>query len=453
MHHPFNDLGITPPILRAIQEMGYTEPTPVQSKTIPHILAGKDAVVMSKTGSGKTAVFGIPLLQMTDPDSKEPQGLILTPTRELAVQVTQDLGDIARFLPHKTAVLYGQHSMSLEIANLLRGASVVTGTPGRVLDHLRQGNLITRSIRFLVLDEADRMLDMGFLPQVIKIIRSIPKNRVTLLFSATIPMDVRRISRDFMKDPLFIEIESPTMTVDTIRQVYFRVERSDKQNQLHRLLLSERPANCMIFCNTKIAVDMVCKYLTRKGYECFALHGDIPQTKRMRTIEQFKKNQFNLLVATDVAARGLHIENLSLVINYDIPQELDSYVHRIGRTGRAGKDGHAISLVTRDELMTLYEIEERIGMMIPEGTPPAEGDIDRREESTALWIRANALHTSTITPLLKKAPTQVMLQHHTAKSQKPKASFEPTEVKISNKEIESSNNVVGRVINKIFRSS
>jgi len=390
MKSNFNDLGISPPILKAIEEMGFVTPTEVQSKAIPHILNQEDLIVMSKTGSGKTAVFGVPMLQMTDPAAAGPQGLILEPTRELAVQVDSDLKQMSRHLRHRTTAVYGQHNMYVEIQALKKGVSIVTGTPGRIYDHISHGNLATKHVRFLVLDEADRMLDMGFIDQVVKIIKTLPQNRVTLLFSATIPDKVRRISMEYMRNPVTIEIESQTMTVDTIHQVYYRVDKNEKRMQLNRLLLIEQPESCLIFCNTRIAVDQVQSFLFRKGYASQALHGDIPQATRLKTMQQFKQGEFHLLVATDVAARGIHIDDLSLVINYDVPVEKDSYVHRIGRTGRAGKVGLAISLVTGDDIMSLYEIEEHIGVMIAEVDLPSEAIFNEHSAGAKEWILANS---------------------------------------------------------------
>ena len=232
MNTSFNDLGISPQILKALEEIGFEEPTEVQSRAIPHILNNEDLIVMSKTGSGKTAVFGIPMLQLTDCRASEPQGLILTPTRELAVQIDTDIKKYSKHLKHRTAAVYGQHNINYEIQELAKGISIVTGTPGRVFDHISQGTLKTKNIRFLVLDEADRMLDMGFLDQVVKIIKTIPKDRVTLLFSATMPPEMHRICRNYMKNPITVEIESQTMTVDTIHQVYYRVNHNDKNTQL-----------------------------------------------------------------------------------------------------------------------------------------------------------------------------------------------------------------------------
>jgi ATP-dependent RNA helicase DeaD len=391
MEKSFNDLGIWPPILKALEEMGFEAPTEVQSRAIPHVLNQQDVIVMSKTGSGKTAVFGIPMLQMTNLKAAGPQGLILTPTRELAVQVDSDLKQMGKHLQHKTTAVYGQHNMNVEIRALNKGVSIVTGTPGRVFDHIRQGNLETKHIRFLVLDEADRMLDMGFVDQVERIAKTLPKDRVTLLFSATIPAEIHTLCRKHMKHPVTVEIESETMTVDTTQQIYYRVQENEKSKQLNRLLLVEQPESCVIFCNTRFMVDKVQRFLYRKGYACRALHGDIPQVTRMKTLEQFKQGEFHLLVATDVAARGIHIDDLSLVINYDVPIEKDSYVHRIGRTGRAGNVGRAISLVTGEDIMTLYEIEEHIGVLVEEMELPSEALLNERRASADQWIKANSV--------------------------------------------------------------
>jgi len=408
MKNSFNDLGIAPPILKALEDMGFEVPTEVQSQAIPHILNKEDLIVRSKTGSGKTAVFGVSMLQLTDPGSPGPQGLILTPTRELAVQVDSDIKLMAKHLQHKTTAVYGQHNMNVEIQALNKGVSIVTGTPGRVNDHIYHKNLVTKNIRFLVLDEADRMLDMGFLDQVVRIIKTLPRDRVTLLFSATIPPEVHRICRDYMKNPATIEIESLTKTVDTTQQFYYRVNHNEKNLMLNRLLLLEQPESCMIFCNTRIAVDRVQGFLDRKGYAAQALHGDIPQTKRLKTIQQFRQGDFHLLVATDVAARGIHIDDLSLVINYDVPNEKDSYVHRIGRTGRAGNGGRAVTFVTGDDIMSLYEIEEHIGARIDEAEFPSEVVSDEQRVLVQKWIQANAQKTKPPAPAvesnLKAAP-------------------------------------------------
>ena len=391
MDHNFNALGISSSIIQAIEEMGFASPTEVQYRAIPHILKGEDLIVMSKTGSGKTGAFGIPILQTLDTSGFGPQALILTPTRELAVQVDSDLRLMSKHLALSTMVVYGQHNMNVEIQGLKKGSMILTGTPGRVFDHIRQGNFITKNIKFLVLDEADRMLDMGFIDQVVRIIKTLPKNRVTLLFSATMPAEIQKICKEYMKQPTTIELESDTKTVDTIKQVYYRVDHNDKRTQLDRILNVEQPDSCMIFCNTRAAVDKVNAFLLRKGYTSDALHGANTQSSRMRTIQQFKNGAFQILVATDVAARGIHIEDLSLVINYDLPVEKDSYVHRIGRTGRAGNGGRAITLVGNDELMSLYDIEEHVGTLIEEEDLPSDAYVlECIQKASGKWAQAKA---------------------------------------------------------------
>lgn len=367
----FKEFSLDKDIEKAIDALGFLLPTEVQKQAIPALLEGKDIIVKSKTGSGKTAAFSIPILERllrTNAIGKPeyPAVLILAPTRELAVQVSQDLQALARYLPLRVATVYGQHSMNVEVEALKKGVTVVVGTPGRVMDHLRQGNLEPRGIGYLVLDEADKMMDMGFLDQVVDIIDYLPKERQTMLFSATMPFEIQNICWEYMIDPTTIEIASETKTVDTIEQCYYRVEAHEKRMHLNFALEFYKPASGMIFCNTRATVDRVQEFLHKRGYSCEALHGAITQAKRLKTINQFKMGGFQLLVATDVAARGIHVEDLSLVINYDLPVELDSYVHRIGRTGRAGNGGRAISLVTTEDIMTLYAIEEHIGAMIPE---------------------------------------------------------------------------------------
>jgi superfamily II DNA/RNA helicase len=446
MNKSFTDLEIAPPILQALEEMGFTKPTPVQSKVIPQVMKKNDLIVIAKTGSGKTAAFGIPMLQTIDPAAPGPRGLILTPTRELAVQVDHDLQQMAKHLNFKTTAIYGQHNMNLEIEDLKRGASIVTGTPGRVFDHIRQRTLVTSNVEFLVLDEADRMLDMGFIDQVTRIIKTLPKKRITLLFSATIPQEIQHICRQHMDQPEKIEIASPTKTVDTIEQIYYRFERNEKRTQLNRLLRQEQPESCLIFCNTRNEVDRVQEFLSRKGYASCALHGDIPQAKRLKTIHGFKGGKFHLLVATDVAARGIHIDDLALVINYDVPNERDNYVHRIGRTGRAGNGGKAITFVTSEDIMSLYEIEEHINAMIREEEPLAENESPELRENAEKWMKSKAIqHFESMPPrvAVKKPPLgktthpgEDRLQRSRTASEPPKSKYikpvEPRETEAKN---------------------
>lgn len=378
----FKEFNLSPTIQKSLDEMGYINPTEVQSRVIPKVLAKEDLIVISKTGSGKTGAFGIPMLEALERDENGPKALILTPTRELAVQVDADLKAMSKYKSIKTTVLYGGHGIGGEIERLAKGVDIVTGTAGRVFDHMTQGNLKTGNIQFLVLDEADRMLDMGFIDQVKRIVKKIPDNRVTLLFSATIPPEVQKLCVTYMKNPDTIEIESETKTVDTITQFYYKVEHNEKRKQLHRILTVEQPESCMVFCNTRMTVDKVNEFLQHKGYTSKALHGANSQTNRMKSIQQFKKGDFEVLVATDVAARGIHVDDLSLVVNYDVPQDKDNYIHRIGRTGRAGNGGRAITLVTKDDQYTLYEIEEHVGVLIPQEELPTDEQVNAMPKRT-----------------------------------------------------------------------
>ena len=375
MGKTFSDLGVSPSIIKAIEKMEFLEPTEVQREAIPYVLQNKDLIVMSKTGSGKTGAFGIPIIQLVDPEIKEPQCLILAPTRELIVQVDQDIRQMSKNSGLKTTPVYGQHNISIEIEALNKGASIVSGTPGRVYDHLQRKTLKTKNIKYLVLDEADRMLDMGFIDQVKSIIKRLPKDRVTLLFSATMPDEVKHICQSYMKDPFTIELESDTKTVDTVQQIYYKVKYNEKNTQLNKILKVEQPESCIVFCNTRVAVERVNAFLERKGYVTAPLHGAISQNRRLKTVKKIKKGDVQIIVATDVAARGLHIDNLNLVVNYDVPVEKDSYVHRIGRTGRAGNTGKAITFVTSEDFMAFYEIEEHVGVVIYEEELPSDAHV------------------------------------------------------------------------------
>lgn len=381
MTRKFTELPLSKDVLKALDKMAFVKMTKVQDRVIEHILEGKDVIVKAKTGSGKTAAFGVPLVERMTAKNSAPKALILTPTRELAIQVNQDVANIAKYKNVKTTAVYGQHNMNVEIEALTKGVSIVTGTPGRVYDHLQRQTLYTKDIEYLVLDEADRMLDMGFIDQVMQIVAYLPKKRITMLFSATMPFEVQTIAWQYMKQPMTVEIESETKTVDIISQSYYRVEPFEKRKQLHRLLTYKKPNSCMIFCNTRRAVDRVASFLNAKGYRAEALHGALTQTRRLKTINKFKNSKFTMLVATDVAARGIHVEDLELVINYDLPEEKDAYIHRIGRTGRAGNKGSAFSLITSNDIMMLYEIEEHIGVLIEEKTLPKSSEIYKKRTS------------------------------------------------------------------------
>jgi ATP-dependent RNA helicase DeaD len=383
----FKELELSTTILSSISEMGFETPTKVQEEVIPLILEENDLIVMAKTGSGKTGAFGLPILHMLEkeimeaeksseiekkPSSRGPKALILTPTRELAVQVDSDIQKMSKYMNIKTTAVYGQHNIDQEMSELKEGISILTGTPGRVNDHIERKTLITKNIEFLVLDEADRMLDMGFYDQVMDIIKTLPRNRITLLFSATMPPEIKRICKEYMKHPVTVELDSDTKTVDSIKQLYHRVDQDKKRLSLERIIRVEQPDSCMVFCNTRHEVDKVTEFLQKQGFFAKALHGAKDQNSRLKTINSFRDGHIQILVATDVAARGIHIDDLTMVINYDIPDKLDSYVHRIGRTGRAGNGGLAINMVTSDDIMTLYDLEVHVGCLIEEVDLPSD---------------------------------------------------------------------------------
>ncbi len=381
MNNTFEQFELSKEVNRALAEIGFETPTPVQLESIADVKNGVDLIVRAKTGSGKTAAFGVPIVDSIT-SSAAPKALILTPTRELAIQVNSDIKSFAKYKKLTAEAVYGQHNIETEIKYLTKGVDIVTGTPGRVLDHLERRTLYPNEIQYLVLDEADRMLDMGFIDQVMAIVEQIPKDRQTLLFSATMPFEIQTLAWQHMKDPKTIEIESETKTVDLIAQGYFRVAHNEKRKRLNQIIRSKKPASCIVFCNTRRMVDRVSEFLTQRGFAAEPLHGALTQARRLKTINKFKDSKFKVLVATDVAARGIHVDDLDMVINYDLPVEKDAYIHRIGRTGRAGNGGVAYSLVTPDDLMTLYEIEEHIGALIEELPLPKSGKREPRYGKT-----------------------------------------------------------------------
>ncbi|MDM8128059.1 DEAD/DEAH box helicase, partial [Paraclostridium benzoelyticum] len=324
-------------------------------------LENKDVLVKSQTGSGKTATFAIPLCELVDWDENKPQALILTPTRELAIQVKEDVFNIGRFKRIKVPALYGKSSFSLQAKELKQKTHIVVGTPGRTIDHIKEGNFITDNIKYLVLDEADEMLSMGFLEQVEEIISLLPKNRVTMLFSATMPDDINRLSKKYMKNHVTIEIEAKTLTVDRIQQDGYSIEETGKLNLLKDVTTIENPDSCVIFCNTQVKVESLYNELRKLKYPCDKIHGGMEQDERIKVMNNFKKGYFRYLIATDVAARGIDIDNITHVINYDVPVLRENYVHRIGRTGRAGKEGRAITFVMKSDERRMFEIYSYTG--------------------------------------------------------------------------------------------
>lgn len=385
----FADLGLKAPILEALNDLGYEKPSPIQAECIPHLLSGRDVLGMAQTGSGKTAAFSLPLLNNIDPDLRAPQILVLAPTRELAVQVAEAMTEFSKHMRGVNVVaLYGGQRYDVQLRALRQGPQIVVGTPGRLLDHLKRGTLDLSKLSGLVLDEADEMLRMGFIEDVETIMAQIPDGHQTALFSATMPEAIRRITKRFMKDPQEVRIQSSVTTRPDISQSYWSVYGMRKNEALVRFLEAEDFDAAIIFVRTKNATLEVAEALERSGYNSAALNGDMNQALRERTLERLKDGRLDILIATDVAARGLDVERISLVVNYDIPMDSESYVHRIGRTGRAGRAGRALLFVENRERRLLRNIERTMKLTIPEADlPNAELLGKRRLEKFAAKVQ------------------------------------------------------------------
>jgi ATP-dependent RNA helicase DeaD len=355
----FQDLSLSNATLKALASMGFEEATPIQEQAIPPALEGRDVIGQAQTGTGKTAAFGIPMAEKIDPGSGEIQGIVITPTRELAVQVAEELNRIGEYRGIHTLPIYGGQDIKRQINGLKRRPQIIVGTPGRLVDHMmRRKTISLKNIRIVVLDEADEMLDMGFIEDIEEILERTPNDRQTLLFSATMPAPIRKLAEQFMKDPQTIGIKSKSMTVSATEQAYYEVPEKHKFEVLCRLLDVQLPSLAIVFVRTKRRVDELTKALGERGYAAEGIHGDLIQSKRDSVMRGFKEGRTEVLVATDVAARGLDISGVTHVYNLDIPQDPDSYVHRIGRTGRAGKKGTAITFVTPREMGLLRFIEK-----------------------------------------------------------------------------------------------
>lgn len=375
----FSDLGLAEPVLRAVSELGYETPSPIQERIIPHVLAGQDVLGQAQTGTGKTAAFALPLLSQLEPEASGVQTLVLTPTRELALQVAAAFQRYAAHLSDFRALaVYGGQGYGEQLRGLRQGAQVVVGTPGRIMDHMRRGSLELANLRCLVLDEADEMLRMGFIEDVEWILEQTPESRQIALFSATMPAAVKRIAQRHLKDAAEVSIAVRTTTAPTIRQRYWRVGGLPKLEALTRILETEDTDGVIIFVRTKVETEQLADALAARGYAAAALNGDIPQNLREQTVAKLKTGRIDILVATDVAARGLDVERISHVINYDIPYDTEAYVHRIGRTGRAGRSGEAILFVAPREARMLQAIERATRQRIESMALPSVARINER---------------------------------------------------------------------------
>ncbi|MBU0761423.1 MAG: DEAD/DEAH box helicase [Candidatus Altiarchaeota archaeon] len=362
----FEDLEISLEILEDLRHNGFTKTMPIQALAIPHLMKGADLIAQAKTGTGKTLAFAIPLIQALDPQKRRVQALVVTPTRELALQVAQEIQKVGYRKKIKTACVYGGKSINEQAKKIKSGASVIVGTPGRILDLIGRGILRLDEVKVLVLDEADRMLDMGFIRDIQKIISYTPNTRQTMLFSATIGDEVRALAQDITRDPHHITTGEDELVVEDIHQTYYETSDKEKLDVFEKVVKEEMPDKAIIFCNTKRWSETLIKLLRHRGINAQAIHGDMSQNQRENVIAGFKSRKFKYLVATDVASRGLDIDDVTHVFNYDIPNEPMSYVHRIGRTARAGKNGKAISFITSREIRSLWDIENRCRTKINE---------------------------------------------------------------------------------------
>ena len=391
----FEGLGLTAPLVRAVAEQGYTEPTPIQAQAIPVVLSGRDLLGAAQTGTGKTAAFALPMLQLLSgkangshsPARHPVRALVVTPTRELAAQVEQDFRTYGKYVALKSTIIYGGVGMQPQIDALRRGVDIVVATPGRLLDHVQQKTVDLRQVEILVLDEADRMLDMGFIHDIRKILALLPTQRQNLLFSATFPDEIRKLAGSFMKSPQTVEVARRNTPAELVGQVQHPVAHDRKRELLAHLVKSNDWRQVLVFVKTKHGANRLAQQLKRSGIEADAIHGDKAQNHRTRTLQSFKDNELRVLVATDIAARGLDIEALPHVVNYDLPHVAEDYVHRIGRTGRAGAEGEAVSLVCHEQrpLMSAIErlmnrkVDSRVIEGFEPGTPSQEPAEDREQ--------------------------------------------------------------------------
>ncbi len=365
----FDDLGLAPEILRAVRANNYETPTPIQSQAIPAVMAGKDVIGCAQTGTGKTAGFTLPILhRLREGKKPSPRVLVLVPTRELAVQVVESIRTYGRFLPLRAEAVYGGVGVRPQTDALRRGVDILVATPGRLLDHLRQRNVHFKALEVLVIDEADRMLDMGFIPDVRTILKNIPAQRQTLFFSATMPEEIRKLAKDILKDPLLIQITPQGTPAVGVRQMVYPVASDQKRDLLLHLIEKEKMSQVLVFTRTKHRANRLAEHLERKGKRVAAIHGNKSQGARTKALAEFRSGTVQILVATNIAARGLDVKGISHVVNYEIPEAPEDYVHRIGRTARAEATGDAISFVSPDERGSLRDIERLIGSKIPQGT-------------------------------------------------------------------------------------
>ncbi len=376
----FKDLNLSEEIQKAIADMGFEEATPIQSQTIPHILKGVDLIGQAQTGTGKTCAFGIPAIEMLDPNAEGIQVLILSPTRELAIQISEELRDVSKYKEGvRILPVYGGQPIDRQIAALKKRPQIIIGTPGRIMDHMRRRTLKLTNLKMVILDEADEMLNMGFREDIDIILEKVPAEKQTILFSATMPKEILDLTSKYLKDPIHIKTTHKKMTVPSIEQFYLEVSQSSKLEILSRLIDANNIGLSLVFCNTKRQVDDLTSSLQSRGYSTEALHGDMKQDQRNRVMSKFRKGLIDILIATDVAARGIDVDDVEAVFNYDLPSDEEYYVHRIGRTGRAGKTGKSYTFVVGREIHKLKEIQRYTKSTIQLIKPPTPMDVEERK--------------------------------------------------------------------------
>ena len=381
----YQDADISPEILRAVEEMGFETMSPIQEQAIPVLLTGRDIIGQAQTGTGKTAAFGIPMIQNVDAELKKLQAIVLCPTRELAIQAAEEVRKLAKYTHGiKVLPIYGGQDITRQIRALSQGVQIIVGTPGRVMDHMRRHTIKTANVKMIVLDEADEMLNMGFREDIETILKDMPQERQMALFSATMPQPILDITHTYQKDAAYIRVTPKEITVNTIKQAYYRVGRKDKMEALCRLMDYYQPVRSLIFCNTKKMVDEMAEILKDRGYQAEGLHGDLSQHQRDVVMNSFRGGRCAILIATDVAARGIDVSGVDAVFNYDVPEDIEYYVHRIGRTGRAGKAGRSFTLVTGREIYKIRDIERICHTEIRERRLPSAKDVVKARSGKVL---------------------------------------------------------------------
>ncbi|OAS86195.1 MULTISPECIES: DEAD/DEAH box helicase [Metabacillus] len=412
----FQELGLSSALMQSISKMGFEEPSPIQAQTIPLGLQNKDVIGQAQTGTGKTAAFGVPLIEKIDMKNESIQAVVVAPTRELAIQVSEELYKIGYHKRSRVLPIYGGQDINRQIRSLKKNPHIIVGTPGRLLDHINRKTIRLNAVHTIVLDEADEMLNMGFIEDIESILSNVPSERQTLLFSATMPDPIRRIAEKFMKDPELVKVKAKEMTVPNITQYYLETHERKKFDVLTRLLDIQSPELAIVFGRTKRRVDELSEALTLRGYTAEGIHGDLTQAKRMSTLRKFKEGTIEVLVATDVAARGLDISGVTHVYNFDVPQDPESYVHRIGRTGRAGKTGMAMTFVTPREMDIVKNIERTTKSKMERMKPPTVDEaIESQQQMTVEKIRSIvesdnlAFYKRTAEELLEEFDAQVVV--------------------------------------------